>query len=93
LLQHFQWNAEGSVGFLVAGCRHQLLADVWQLGSVNLPLAEVAGQVFLVTLFIPGLCLYSHYMCGSQGLRNHVHPTISPLITVHEGNNKKQKKA
>ena len=37
-----QWNAEGSVGFLVAGCRCQLLADVKQLEPVNLPLAEVS---------------------------------------------------
>ena len=37
-----RWNAEGSVGFLVAGCRYQLLADVKQLEPVNLPLAEVS---------------------------------------------------
>lgn len=32
----------GSVGFLVVGCRCQLLADVKQLEPVNLPLAEVS---------------------------------------------------
>jgi hypothetical protein len=37
-----RWNAEGWVGFLVAGCRCQLLADVKQLEPVNLPLAEVS---------------------------------------------------
>jgi hypothetical protein len=37
-----RWNAVGRVGFLVAGCRCQLLADVKQLQPVNLPLAEVS---------------------------------------------------